>query len=117
MDHIFLEATCRHMDDREVVKRQPHGFVEGKSHLTDPLFFCDAAVMVVEKGKATIVMYLGFFKSFKVVPLSICLLSWRGVGLVVWWADLGWLPDAHQATLSPPRWQDTGRKYSEKFMR
>lgn len=33
MDHILLEGMCRHMDDREVVKRQPHGFVKGKSDL------------------------------------------------------------------------------------
>lgn len=65
MDHILLDmiyAMSRHMDGREVIR------AKGKLLLTDPMSFCSAATTLVDKGRATDVIYLGFFKSFDVVP-------------------------------------------------
>lgn len=52
------------MEDREVTKDNQHGFIMCKLWLTNLVAFCDDIIVLVDKRKATDVIYLDFSKVF-----------------------------------------------------
>jgi len=67
------EAVLRHVEGREVIRENQHGFTKGKSCLTHLVVFYDGVTASKGKGRAPDVTYLNFSKAFDAEPHNIIL--------------------------------------------
>ncbi|GAB0175699.1 mitochondrial enolase superfamily member 1 [Grus japonensis] len=96
MEQIILSAITWHIQDNQVIRPSQHGFMKGRSCLTNLISFYDKVTHLVDEGKAMDVIYLDFSKAFDTVSHSIHLEKLAAHGLdghtVCWvknWLD-GW---------------------------
>ena len=78
MKQILVEDMLRHLRDEQV--RQPAGFHQGKI-VPDQSGGLLGGMALVDKGKATDVIYLDFSKAFDMVPSHILIFKLREMGL------------------------------------
>jgi len=72
-EQFILTALTGHVKDNQGIRPSQHGFMKGRSCLTNLISFCDQVTHLVDKGKAVDVVHLDFSKAFDSVPHSILL--------------------------------------------
>uniref|UniRef100_A0A493TVJ9 Reverse transcriptase domain-containing protein n=1 Tax=Anas platyrhynchos platyrhynchos TaxID=8840 RepID=A0A493TVJ9_ANAPP len=94
MEQIMLRIITWHLQGKQVIRPSQHGFMKGRSCLTNLISFYDKVTHLVDEGKAVDVVYLDFSKAFDTVSHSILLkklaalgLDWRMHRWVKTWLD------------------------------
>ena len=89
MEQIVLREITRHVQDNWGIRPSQHGFMKGRSCLTNLISFYDLVARLVDEGKAVDVVYLDFSKAFDTVSNSILLQKLAVCGLYRY--TLGWV--------------------------
>jgi len=69
-ERFILSALTGHVKDNQGIRHSQHGFMKGRSCLTNLISFYDQVTHVVGEGKAVDVIYLDFSKSLILFPTA-----------------------------------------------
>jgi len=81
MEWFILRALTRHVKDNQGIRPSQHGFIKGRSSLTNLISSYDQVTPLMDEGKAVGVLYPDFSKGFDSVPHSILLEKLAAHGL------------------------------------
>jgi len=73
MERFILSVLTGHVKDSQGIRPSQHGFMKGRSCLTNLISSYDQVTCLEDEGKAVDVVYLDFSKAFDTVPHSIIL--------------------------------------------
>uniref|UniRef100_A0A8C3K8C5 Reverse transcriptase domain-containing protein n=1 Tax=Calidris pygmaea TaxID=425635 RepID=A0A8C3K8C5_9CHAR len=68
MEQVILSAITSHIMGNWGIRPSQHGFMKGRSCLTNLISFYDKMTQLLDEGKAVDIIYLDFQKAFDTVP-------------------------------------------------
>ena len=68
MESFIKDALMEHLNSNKLLSPYQHGFISGRSTVTQLLSFLDTCIQSIINGKEVDVIYLDFMKAFDTVP-------------------------------------------------
>jgi len=84
MEQFMLEVIIKQVEEQKVIRSSQHGYIEGKSCLTNLIAFYDGMTVWVDERRAMDVVYLDFSKAFDTVSHNMLIGKLRKCGLHEW---------------------------------
>jgi hypothetical protein len=81
MESIIRDEIVKHLKENNCIRDSQHGFVKGKSCLTNLLLFLEKLTKIVDDGQPADVLYLDFSKAFDRVPHKRLVLKMKAHGI------------------------------------
>ena len=89
MESIIRDAMIKFLISNNLICSSQHGFLPGRSTLTNLLEYLETLTRLVDEGHAVDVLYLDFRKAFDVVPKERLIAKMNSIG--VRGSVLGWV--------------------------
>lgn len=68
LEQILMDTRLRHMENKGVTGHSQNGFTKGKSCLTNLVVLYNRVRVLMDKGRATALIYLALCKAYDTVP-------------------------------------------------
>ena len=81
MEKIIRDAIVKHMTENDLFSKAQHGFIKGKSCVTQLLEFLEDITQAIDNGEDVYIVYLDFCKAFDKVPHKRLLKTIHGYGI------------------------------------
>ncbi|KAL8606268.1 hypothetical protein ACOMHN_039804 [Nucella lapillus] len=81
MEKLIRENVIKHLDENVLISRQQHGFVQGRSCVTQLLDVMDAWTEILDAGGSVDIIYMDFMKAFDSVPHRRLLMKLAAYGI------------------------------------
>ena len=101
MESIVRDVIVQHLSIHSLIRSSQHGFMAGRSTVTNLLAYMETLTKLLDDGHAVDVLYLDFAKAFDKVPHTRLLAKCRGLGLsgkLLLWIEK-WLTDRKQRVI------------------
>jgi ribonuclease P/MRP protein subunit RPP40 len=101
MESLVRDVIVEHLSKHNLIRSSQHGFMAGRSTVTNLLAYMETLTKLLDDGHAVDVLYLDFAKAFDKVPHSRLLAKCRGLGLggkLLQWIER-WLLDRKQRVI------------------
>ena len=98
MEQILKDAIVEHLDRNGIMRKSQHGFLRGRSCMTNLISFMDKITEALDRGEPADVVFLDFAKAFDKVPVARLLEKVKAHGIrgnVLRWIR-SWLTDRQQ---------------------
>ena len=81
MEKLICDAIVKHMTENNLLSKAQHGFIKGKSCVTQLLEFLEDITQAIDNGDDVDIIYLDFCKAFDKVPHKRLLQKLHGYGI------------------------------------